>query len=356
MAHIRIGPLLLAGLVLTACAVGATDDSASRGAADVTAAADERADADTVRLGYFPNVTHAPAVVGVVEGLFAQELGDTALQVATFNAGNEAVEALFAGAIDMAFVGPSPAINAFAQSDGRAIRIVSGATSGGASLVVDPAITSPAELAGATLSSPSLGNTQDVALRAWLADEGYETTLEGGGDVSITPQGNSQILETFIAGEIDGAWVPEPWATRLVLEGGGHVLVDEADLWPGRRFVTTHLMVNTEFLAQYPGTVKAVLEGLVASVELTEVDPATARAAVNADIEAITGSAISPEVLEASWANLVFTVDPVASSLQESAAHAIATGLLDPVDLDGIYDLTLLNEVLAEAGLDRVSE
>lgn len=356
MAHNKMGFLLLAGLVLTACSVGTADETPARRASDVTAATDEPAFAKTVRLGYLPNVTDAPAIVGVVEGLFAEELGDTALEVATFNAGTGAVEALFAGAIDMAFVGPNPAINAFAQSEGRAIRIVSGATSGGVFLVVDPAITSPGDLAGATLSSPSVGNTQDVALRAWLADQGYETTLEGGGDVSITPQSSSQILDTFIAGEIDGAWVPEPWATRLVLEGGGHVLVDEAELWPNRRFVTTHLIVNTEFLATYPGTVKAVLEGLVASLGLIEDDPATAQAAVNADIEAVTGSAIPPEVLEASWANLVFTVDPVASSLHGSAAHAVATGLLDPVQLDGIYNLTLLNEVLAERGLEQVAE
>jgi NitT/TauT family transport system substrate-binding protein len=312
--------------------------------------------AETVRLGYFPNVTHAPAIVGVVEGIFKDRLGETALDVKTFNAGTEAVEALFAGALDITFIGPNPAINAFAQSQGEAVRLVSGTTSGGAFLVVKPEISSVADLAGTTISTPSLGNTQDVALRAWLADEGFETTLEGGGEVSILPQGNSQILETFIAGDIDGAWVPEPWATRMILEGGGVVLVDEADLWPDGRFVTTHVLVATEFLEQYPGTVKAILEGLVGSLELIETDLASAQAAVNSNIEAITGSGIPAEVLEASWANLTFTADPVASSLQESADDAIAAELLDPVDLTGIYDLTLINEVLAEAGLEAVSE
>lgn len=349
-------------LLVAACGSADTTETSTPASADNSATdstAGEtvgQATSDTVRLGYFPNVTHAPAIVGVVEGIFEEKLGDTALELATFNAGTEAVEALFAGALDITFIGPNPAINAFAQSQGQAVRVVSGTTSGGAFLIVKPEIGAPADLAGTKISTPSLGNTQDVALRAWLADEGFVTTLEGGGDVSIMPQNNSQILETFIAGEIDGAWVPEPWATRLILEGGGTVLVDEADLWPNGQFVTTHLIVATEFLEQYPGTVKAVLEGLVASLDLIESDPTTAQAAVNTNIEAITGAGVPAEVLEASWANLTFTVDPVASSLQKSAEDAIGAGLLDPVDLTGIYDLTLVNQVLAEAGREAVSE
>ena len=187
----------------------------------------------TLNLGFFPNVTHAPALVGVENGLFADALGDgVELNTFTFNAGTEATEALFAEAIDITFIGPNPAINAFAQSDGTAIRIISGSTSGGAYLVVKPEITSVEQLAGKTLATPSLGNTQDVALRAWLKENGYETTPEGGGDVAILPQSNSTTLEAFIGGAIDGAWVPEPWATRLIQEGGGTVLVDERDLWP----------------------------------------------------------------------------------------------------------------------------
>ena len=231
----------------------------------------------SVRLGYFPNVTHAPALVGVADGLFQAELGDVPLETFTFNAGTEAVEALFADAIDMTFIGPNPAINAYAQSEGAAIRIISGSTSGGASLVVKPEVETAADLAGLKIATPSLGNTQDVALRAWLLDQGYETTLEGGGDVAVIPQANSQTLETFLSGDIDGAWVPEPWATRLVIEGGGKVLVDERDLWPDGEFVTTHLIVSTAFLEAYPDAVAAVLRGLVKAIDQINADPAARR-------------------------------------------------------------------------------
>ena len=307
----------------------------------------------TVRLGYFPNVTHAPALVGVAEGSFSDALGDGVdLQTFTFNAGTEAVEALLAESLDITFIGPNPAINAFAKSDGDAIRIVSGSTSGGAYLVVKPEITSVEQLQDKTLATPSLGNTQDVALRAWLKDNGLETTPEGGGDVTILPQSNSTTLESFISGAIDGAWVPEPWATRLVEEGGGTILVDERDLWPDTdgEYVTTHVIVRTDFLNDHPDLVKAVLVGLADAVDAIEADPAEAQADVVAQITEITGSAPNEATIAASFANLTFTLDPIAASLQKSADDAVAVGLLEPVDLDGIYDLTLLNEILADRG------
>jgi NitT/TauT family transport system substrate-binding protein len=266
------------------------------------------------------------------------------------------VEALFSDAIDASFVGPNPAINAWQQSDGAAIRIVSGATSGGAFLVVRDGIDSVEDLAGKTLSTPDLGNTQDVALRAWLKDEGYETDLEGGGDVSILPQDNSAILETFQAGEIDGAWVPEPYATRMILEGSGHVLVDERDLWPEGRFVTTHLIVATKFLEENPDAVRDLLSGVVEANSFVNENPEEAKQVVNDGIEAITGSPISPKTLDQAWDNLLFTLDPIASSLERSADAAVEVGLLEPVDLEGIYDLSLLNEALTDAGLPEISE
>ena len=219
-------------------------------------------DTVTLRLGYFPNVTHAPAIVGMENGILADALGSgVVLEPHVFNAGPEVVEAIFNGALDASYIGPNPAINAFAQSDGQAIRIVSGTTSGGAALIVRDDITSPDQLAGTVLATPQLGNTQDVALRAWLLEQGYETDLEGGGDVSITPQANADALNAFIAGDIDGAWVPEPWSTRMVEEGGGRVLVNEADLWPDGDFVTTHLIVATEFLEEHPDVVKSLVAG-----------------------------------------------------------------------------------------------
>jgi NitT/TauT family transport system substrate-binding protein len=309
-----------------------------------------------VRLGYFPNVTHATASVGVERGLFEEALGSGVdLTVQAFNAGPDAIEAIFNGALDATYIGPNPAINAFTRSDGEAIRIIAGATSGGAALVVRDGISTPEQLAGTTLATPQLGNTQDVALRAWLAEQGYETDLEGGGDVSIIPQANGQTLEAFRAGEVDGAWVPEPWATRLVEEGGGHVLVDEADLWPNGQFVTTHLIVATEFLEDHPDLVKRLLEGHLEANVFVNEHPAEAQELVGTAIAELTGAELPADILEAAWANLEFTVDPIPTSLTVSADHAYDLGLIESADLDGIYDLTLLNEVLREAGEPEIS-
>jgi len=342
--------LLLLGLLAAACGDDQADASGDGGTDG-----DASSEPVTVRLGYFPNVTHAPGIVADLGGLFADEVGhDVTIETSTYNAGPEAVEALFAEALDMTLIGPNPAINAYAQSDGEAIRIVSGSTSGGAFLVVREGVDDPADLDGLAIASPQLGNTQDVALRAWLKEEGFETDDAGGGDVSIQPQANGDALAAFIAGDIDGAWVPEPWATRFIQEGDAHVLVDEADLWPDGEYVTTHLIVRTAFLDDHPDVVKAVIEGLAAAIDLIEADPAEAKTLTNQGIEAVTDKPLSQEVLDAAWQNLVFTLDPIASSLAKSAEDAEEAGLLDPVELDGIYALDLLNEILADRGDDEV--
>lgn len=341
------------GLLLgftASCGGGAGEDSAGGGPPGSSVA-----EVDAVRLGVFPNVTHAPGLVGIEGGHLEESLGaDTELQVSYFNAGGEAIEALFAGAIDLTFVGPNPAINGFSQSDGEAVRVIAGSTSGGAALVVREGIDSPDDLAGATLASPALGNTQDVALRAWLADQGYKTDVTGGGVLSIRPLANPDILQAFRTGDLDGAWVPEPWATRLVREGGGRVLVDEAELWPDGAFVTTHVLARTEFLERNPGVVRRFLEGHLAALDAIAEDPEAAQATVLDAIEAISGTRLPEDVIAAAWANLTFTPDPVASSLATSAKDATEAGMLDPVDLDGIYDLTILNELLAERGDEAV--
>jgi NitT/TauT family transport system substrate-binding protein len=336
-------PTFLAALVGLILAAGGC---AKSGASSTSVSTSTTGAALTVRLGYFPNVTHATALVGVEKGIFQKNLGDDKLETQTFNAGPAAVEALFSNAIDASYVGPNPAINAFVKSNGEAIRIISGATSGGAALVVKPDITKAADLKGKKVASPQLGGTQDVALRSWLADNGLKTDPEGGGDVTIVPQENAQTLETFKAGDIQGAWVPEPWATRLVQEGGGKVLVNEATLWPGGTFVTTHLIVRTEFLKEHPDAVKRLLAGQVEANDYVNHNAADAQQAVNVGIEKVTGKKLAAGVITAAWANLTFTNDPIATSLKTSADHAAAVGLLAKVDLKGIYDLTLLNNVL----------
>src|SRR5215211_2570743 len=205
-----------------------------------------------LRLGYYPNVTHAQAIVGVDQGIFAKALGsDVKLSTKTFNAGPAAVEALFSDAIDITYIGPGPATNAYAKSKGAAVRVIAGSAANGAALVVKPGITSVEQLRGKKVATPQLGNTQDIALRYYLKEKGLKTDKDGGGDVAIVPQENAQTLETFTSGAIDGAWVPEPWAYRLQ-EAGGKVLVDERDLWPDKKFVTTHIVVRTKFLKEHP--------------------------------------------------------------------------------------------------------
>jgi NitT/TauT family transport system substrate-binding protein len=312
--------------------------------------------ASTLRLGYFPNITHAPALVGVQNGIFADELGpNLKLETKTFNAGPSAIEALFSGAIDAAYIGPNPAINGWAQSKGSALHIIAGATSGGAALVVRDGIDSVDDLRGKKVATPQLANTQDVALRYWLTKQGLKIDQQGGGDVSVLPTPNAEAVAAFASGAIDAAWVPEPYVSQLVLEHKGKVLVDERDEWPGGRFVTTQLIVRAEFLKDQPDLVKRLLEGHVAAVTFTNTHRQEAQRAANEHLAALSGRPLPEHILAAAFKNLAFTVDPIAASLQDSAAHAQEVGLLDPVELTGIYDLGLLNQVLGASGQPPVS-
>jgi NitT/TauT family transport system substrate-binding protein len=333
---------LLSATVLTAC--GKSDEASASG------------DATTLKLGYFPNITHAPALIGVNKGFFQEALGTTKLEAKTFNAGPAALEALLSGAIDATYIGPNPAINGWAKSKGTALKIIAGSTSGGAGLVVKPTITSAAQLKGKKLATPQLGNTQDVALRAWLKQNGLNADQQGGGDVSILPQDNATALQAFTQGAIDGAWVPEPYFSRLQLDAGGKVLVNEKDLWPGGQFVTTHLVVSQEFLKKYPGTVKKLLQGHLKALDYIKTDNAGAQAAANDQIKALSGKPLDAALTAEAWKTLTFLDDPITSSLTTGAKHAEEIGLLDPVDLKGIYDLTLLNELLKAKSLPAVSD
>jgi NitT/TauT family transport system substrate-binding protein len=317
------------------------------------ASADDTAPPTTLRLGYFPNLTHASAVYGVASGTYARELGATRLRTQTFNAGPAAVEALFAGAVDAAYLGPGPAVNAFLRSRG-AVVLVAGATSGGAALVVRPGVT---DLKGLTIADPQTGGTQDIALRTYLAGKGLHVDRQGAGDVTVLAQENAQTLDLFTAGKIDGAWVPEPWASRLVVDGGGTVLVDERSLWPGGRFVTTNLLVRRAFLDAHPDAVRALIRAQLAANKEIAADPAKAKSVINDALEGLTGKALTPAVIDRAFAQLELTADPLASSLETIAAHAFASGLVKRGDLHGIYELRLLREVLGrpvdDAGLGK---
>ncbi|MEV6494142.1 ABC transporter substrate-binding protein [Actinoplanes sp. NPDC051633] len=346
----------LRAITMAATAVLAAGSLAACGGDDDAAASGSGGEAPAIRLGYFPNITHAPALVGVKDGLYQQALGSTKLEAKTFNAGPAAIEALFSGAIDATYIGPNPAINGWATSHGAGLKIIAGSTSGGAGLVVKPAINGPADLKGKKIATPQLGNTQDVALRAWLKQNGLNADQQGGGDVSVQPQDNATAVQAFAQGAIDGAWVPEPSLSRMVLDSKGKILVNEKDLWPGGQFVTTHLIVKQEFLKKYPATVKKLVQGHVAAVKYIADNGEKAQADANAQLEALSGKPLKPEVLKAAFANLTFTNDPIAPSLFTSAQHAQDVGLLKPVDLKGIYDLTILNEVLKADGQPTVSD
>ncbi|HYO20139.1 MAG TPA: ABC transporter substrate-binding protein, partial [Dermatophilaceae bacterium] len=282
---------------------------------------------EVVRLGYFPNLTHATPIVADKEGFFARHLGATTLKVTTFNAGPAAMEALKSGAIDAAYVGPGPATNGFLNSDGKALTVVAGAAAGGTSLVVDPSIKSAAALRGKTVSTPQLGNTQDIALRYWLRQRGLKTDLQGGGDVNVLPQENAQIVDAFKQKLIAGAWVPEPYATRLE-QAGGTVLVDERDLWPDRTFAITVLAVRTEYLTAHPEQVTALLAGHLDATDLIAKNPVKAQRDVADLIATVSGKPIKPAVITAAWKRLEFTADPVPTSLLTGAQHAFQVGVL----------------------------
>jgi NitT/TauT family transport system substrate-binding protein len=344
-----------------AAVASAVNSGAPAPAADVAPAGNPAAE---LKLGYFGNVTHAPALVGVSKGFIAGELGSTKLSTQVFNAGPAAIEALNAGAIDATYIGPNPAINSFVKSGGESINIIAGAAAGGAQLVVKPEIKSAADLKGKTLASPQLGGTQDVALRAWLASQGYKTNVDGSGDVAINPTENAQTLKLFQDGKLDGAWLPEPWASRLVLTAGAKVLVDEKDLWDGSlsgkpgEFPTTILIVNQKFAADHPDTVTALLKGHGKSVEWLTAAPAGEKAtAINAALKEAAGAELKADVIDRSLKNIVFTVDPLAGTYQKLLADGVTAGTTKQADINGIFDLRALNSVSSEktsaAGLGK---
>lgn len=338
---IAVGLVLLIGAGAAVASVVAKNNETQAAAATTPAA--------ELRLGYFGNVTHAPALVGVSKGIIAGKLGSTKLTTQIFNAGPAAIEALNAGAIDAAYLGPNPAINSFVQSKGASISIIAGAASGGAQLVVKPGINSAADLKGKTLATPQLGGTQDVALRAWLAKQGLKTNPNGGGDVAINPTENAQTLKLFQDGKLDGAWLPEPWASRLVLQAGGKVLVDEKDLWEKGQFPTTILIVSKKFAAEHPDTVTALLQGHEASVKWLNTASAADKAnAINAALKATAGSTLPADVIDRSLKNITFTVDPLAGTYKKLLQDGVDAGITKPADINGIFDLRALNSVTGQ--------
>jgi NitT/TauT family transport system substrate-binding protein len=345
---------LLAVFVLLAALSGCSGDAAKKSQPQSSPPATL-----AIRVGYFPNLTHAQALVGLSRGDFAAALGPgVVIKTTVFNAGPSAIEALFAKQIDLAYIGPNPAINGYVQSGGEALRIIAGATSGGAALVVrrEAGIHGPADLAGKRLATPQLGNTQDVALRAYLARHALKPR-ENGGNVDVIPTPNAQIIDLIRNRQVDGAWVPEPWASRLEVEAGCDVLVDERELWTNGDFVTAHVIVRTQYLETHPDEVRAWLDAHVGVTKWLLDHPVEAQRIVNEEVGKLTGKPMADGVLANAWSRMRPTWDPIAPSLVASARAAYEAGFLkEKPDLSGIYDLAPLNQVLRSRGLAPVSE
>src|SRR5919112_5922169 len=320
----------------------------------------------TLRIGYFPNLNHAQAVIGLQQdGDFQKTLNANSsdtnkgvrIESYVFNAGPSAIEALFGGQIDVAYVGPNPAINGYLASSGQGLKIISGAASGGASFVVrnDSGINSVNDLGGKKFASPQLGNTQDVALRKYLVDNGYNTA-DNGGNVTIVPVTPADILTLMLKKDIDGAWVPEPWATRLVKEANGRIFVDERELWPpDGRFVTANIIARTDYLNENPDIVKQFLQAHInKTIWLNENKDQEVITAFNGALKKITGKTIPDDEIRDALTRLEFTFDPVEESLFKIADNAYELGYLDngrsKSDLSNIFDLTILNDILAGMG------
>jgi sulfonate transport system substrate-binding protein len=351
MRRILAGTAAIVGGVLAIAGCSSSSSSSSSATAGASSSGSSPAAAAapvTVRLGYLANITHAPALIGVKNGYFTKALGANSLKTTVYSTGTQETTALLAGQLDAAYVGPNPAINAFQKSSGTAIKIVSGAATGGASVVVKSGISSAAQLKGQSLATPSLGNTQDVAVRYWLKQQGLATSTTGGGDVSIKPTTpNSAAVLEFKSGQIAGASEPSPYDVEIV-QDGGKVLLSE----PG---VTTVLVVTQSFLSAHPDVVADLLKANEQALGYIKSDPAAAAAAANAQLAAYTGKPLKAKVLTPAFKEITFTDDPDAASLTADAQQATTLGLLKSADVSGIFDLAPLNAILSAAGQPAIS-
>jgi sulfonate transport system substrate-binding protein len=338
-----------AALLVAGCSSGGSSSSSSAAGGSSSTATGAAAAPVTVRLGYLANITHAPALIAVKNGYFTKELGSAgSVKSSVYTSGTQETTAILAGQLDAAYVGPNPAINAWQKSNGAAIKVISGVATGGASIVVKPSITAAAQLKGQSVATPSLGNTQDVAVRYWLKQQGLTTSATGGGDVTVKPTSpNSAAVLEFKSGQIAGASEPSPYDVEMV-QDGGKVLLSE----PG---VTTVLMVTQSFLSAHPAVVADLLKANLDALNYIKSSPAQAEQAANDELAAYTGKPLSSKVLDPAFKEITFTDDPDAASLTQDAQQATSVGLLKSVSLTGIFDLDPLNSILSAAEQPTVS-
>jgi NitT/TauT family transport system substrate-binding protein len=312
---------------------------------------------NVLRLGYFANINHAQAIIGIGNGDFQKNLGDVKIESQVFNAGPSVIEALVANRIDAAYVGPNPAINGYLKTDGQGLRIISGSSSGGAVFVLrtDSGIHDIHDFAGKKFASPQLGNTQDVALRSYLLKNGYKTS-ENGGSVTIIPAKAADIITLMSKKNIDGAWVPEPWGTILVNQANGSIFLDERDLWPNGKFATAIIVVRTAYLQSHPDVIQKLLESHVKETIWINNHKNESIQIFNDQIQKLTGKTIPNDIIDEALTRMDLTYDPIKYSIDKSANDAYDLGFLGDKkpDLSNIFDLTILNKVLQSQNLPTI--
>ena len=296
-----------------------------------------------VRLGYFANLTHAQAVLGVSSGELARAVAPSTLVTRLFNAGPSLIEALFAGEVDIGYIGPGPALNGFAKSRGQGLRIIAGAAANGVAIVARPGagIATLADLKGKRIATPQLGNTQDISARHYLVAELGQPDAD-----NVIPVPNAEQASMMANGEIDAAWAPEPWGALLVMKSGAVLLAEEKDLWPGKEFTLAVVITTPQFLAAHPDLVRNVLRVHRGWTDRLNRDSATYLPRLGDALNALTGKGLPPEVFATAFARTRFTDEPLESTLAAMAAWSYDLGFAkERPDLTGLVDTTILREL-----------
>ena len=319
----------------------------------ITLSSSDTTPENKIRIAYFPNIGHAIPIVGIEKGFFEESIGDqTKIETRVFDSGPQAIESLFANSIDLAYVGPGPAINGFLNSDNHNVKILAGAASGGASFIVHPnsEINSVSDFAGKKIATPQIGNTQDVSLRHYLSENGLKSA-EKGGSVIVYNISNPDIYTLFVKGDIDGAWVPEPWATILETELDGKRLFHEEELWPNKEFASVLLIANTDYVEKNPIIIANFLQSHHETVTWINTNPVETRIVFNDFLNSYLGQSLSDDVVDIALSNIVITADPLHNSIFSFAERADALGYLgrNGYDLSEIFFNFDVNSIVEES-------
>ncbi|MFZ3172322.1 MAG: aliphatic sulfonate ABC transporter substrate-binding protein [Carboxydocellales bacterium] len=343
--------LILGTLALSGCGIGKQAENSGSGGN----AGQEQAQV-TIRVGHFPNITHAQALIGLADGSFQKALGDKVIiDRKPFNAGPAEIEALLAGEIDLGYIGPVPAVNGFVKSRGG-LQIIAGATNAGAVLVVrdGAGISSIQDLAGKKVAAPQFGNTQDISLRKVLSDAGLKS-INKGGTVNVLQVENPDILTGFVNKELDAALVPEPWGSRLVKQAGGKILLNWKQVWREGNYTTAVLIVHKQFLQEHPDLVEKWIQAHVEITNRIAKDPEQNKALLNEQLKVLTKKNLTKDILDSSFARLTTTYDPAVDSIKEFVTLQVDNGYLkETPNLDGLVNLEILNKILKEKSLPEI--